>query len=140
MTQASSLEVALSFVAKINAHDVDGLVALMSPDHTFIDGLGTVTRGADPMRRAWETYLAWFPDYSIEVTQQLCRGDDVALFGKARGTYAVNGRLLPQNRWEVPAAWRAVIQNGHVSEWQVYCDNDLARRIMAANPASKSKG
>jgi ketosteroid isomerase-like protein len=139
MTQAKSQEVALSFVAKINAHDVEGLAALMSPDHAFIDGLGTVTRGADRMRRAWQGYFAWFPDYSIEVTQHFSRGGDIALFGTARGTFAVNGRLEEQDSWQVPAAWRAVIRDGRVTEWQVYCDNDRARKIMAGNSARESK-
>lgn len=140
MSQANSIKVALAFVAKVNAHDIEGLVALMSPDHVFIDGLGTTMRGPDQMRGAWEVYLAWFPDYSIEVTHQFSRENDVALFGKARGTYAVNGKLPRENFWEVPAAWRAVIRNGRVAEWQVYCDNDPARKIMAANSLRKTGG
>ena len=133
MRDTSPVEVALAFVAKINAHDVDGLVALMTPDHVFIDALGATTRGAEPMRAGWKTYLAWFPDYAIEVTEQFSHGDAVALFGKARGTYAVNGKLPRENFWEIPAAWRACIRNGRVAEWQVYCDNDPARKTMAAN-------
>jgi len=133
MNETNSVDVALAFVAKINAHDVDGLVALMTPDHVFIDGLGNVARGSDKMRSGWKAYLAWFPDYAVEITEQLARGDVVALFGKARGTYAVDGKLPRENFWEIPAAWRAVIRNGHVAEWQVYCDNDPARKIMAAH-------
>ncbi len=133
MTEAAAVEVALAFVAKINAHDVDGLVALMTPDHVFIDGLGNTMRGAEKMSTGWKAYLAWFPDYAIEVTQQFSHGDAVALFGKARGTYAVGGKLPRENTWEIPAAWRALVRDGRVAEWQVYCDNDPARKIMAAN-------
>jgi ketosteroid isomerase-like protein len=133
MTQATSVDVALAFVAKINAHDVDGLVALMTPDHVFIDGLGNAVRGSEKMRAGWRAYLQWFPDYAVEITEQLTRRDVVALFGKARGTYAVDGKLPRANFWEIPAAWRAVIRNGQVAEWQVYCDNDPARKIMAAH-------
>jgi ketosteroid isomerase-like protein len=130
----SPVDVALAFVARINAHDIDGLVGLMTPDHIFIDALGTTARGAERMRAAWKTYLAWFPDYAVEVTEQFSHGDIVALFGKARGTYAVEGNLRRENFWEIPAAWRALIKNGRVAEWQVYCDNDPARKVMAANP------
>ncbi len=139
MSDMTAIDVALAFVAKINAHDVGALVALMTPDHVFIDALGSTIRGAEQMRAGWKTYLAWFPDYAIEITEQFSRGDVVALLGKARGTYAVNGTLPRRNFWEIPAAWRAVIRNGHVAEWQVYCDNDPARKIMAANvpPAKK---
>jgi hypothetical protein len=104
VSEAGAIEVALDFVAKINAHDVDAIVALMSPDHVFIDGLGATFRGAEQMRAGWKFYLGMFPDYAIEVTSQFDRGDSVALFGKARGTFAVNGKLsrewpqtLPQN-------------------------------------------
>jgi len=133
VTDNAAVEAALAFVAKINAHDVEGLVALMTPDHVFIDALGKTVRGAEQMRAGWKAYLSWFPDYAIEVTEQFSRGDAVALFGKARGTYAVSGRLARENSWEIPAAWRAVIENSRVAEWQVYCDNDPARKIMAAN-------
>jgi ketosteroid isomerase-like protein len=137
VSEANAIEVALDFVAKINAHDVDAIVALMSPDHVFIDGLGTSFRGAEQMRAGWKGYFAWFPDYAIEVTSQFSRGDSVALFGKARGTYAVNGKLARENFWEIPAAWRGVVKDGRVAEWQVYCDNEPVRKIMAANASAK---
>lgn len=133
----TGLDVALAFVAKINAHDVAGIVSLMTPDHVFIDGLGTSFRGADSMRAGWKAYLQWFPDYAVEVTEQFSRGDVVALFGKARGTYATNGELPRENSWEIPAAWRATIRQDRVAEWQVYCDNDPARKIMAASQRTK---
>jgi ketosteroid isomerase-like protein len=139
VSEAGAIEVALDFVAKINAHDVDAIVALMSPDHVFIDGLGATFRGAEQMRAGWKFYLGMFPDYAIEVTSQFGRGDSVALFGKARGTFAVNGKLARENFWEIPAAWRAVVKNGRVAEWQVYCDNEPVRKIMAANTPAKSQ-
>jgi ketosteroid isomerase-like protein len=140
LNQPDSVEVVLDFVAKINAHDVGGIIALMSPDHLFVDGLGATFRGVDQMRAGWKSYFAWFPDYAIEITEQFSRGDTVGLFGKARGTYAVNGKLERENSWEVPAAWRAMVRNGRVAEWQVYCDNDPVRKIMAANPRAKPAG
>jgi ketosteroid isomerase-like protein len=137
MNQQSSVDVALAFVAKINSHDVDGIVELMTPDHVFVDGLGTTFRGAEKMRQGWMGYFALFPDYTIEVTDEFSRGDVVAMFGKALGTLAVNGKLPRENSWEIPAAWRAVVKQGRVAEWRVYCDNDPARKIMAANAPPK---
>jgi SnoaL-like domain len=137
MSETAVIEVALAFVAQINAHDVDGIVGLMTPDHVFIDGLGSTFRGAETMRGGWKAYLGWFPDYAVEVREQFSRENAVALFGKARGTYAMNGTLRRENFWEIPAAWRALISNGRVAEWQVYCDNDPARKIMAANQPRK---
>jgi len=135
MNQQNAADVAMAFVTKINEHDVDGLVALMTPDHVFVDALNATFRGADQMRQGWKGYFAMFPDYAIEVIDELDRGNLVAMFGKARGTFAVNGLLPRENFWEIPAAWKAVVKDGLVAEWRVYCDNDPARKIMAANPA-----
>ena len=139
MSQPSSADVAMAFVAKINAHDVDGLVALMTPDHLFVDALDHSFRGAEQMRQGWKFYFSMFPDYAIEVTDEFSHGDLVAMFGKARGTLAVSGKLPRENFWEIPAAWKAVVKGGRVAEWRVYCDNDPARKIMAADaPAANA--
>jgi ketosteroid isomerase-like protein len=137
MNQPSSADVAMAFVAKINAHDVDGLLALMTPNHVFVDALNNSFRGAEQMRQGWKFYFGMFPDYAIEVTDEFDRDDLVAMFGKARGTFAVNGKLPRENFWEIPAAWKAVVKEGRVAEWRVYCDNDPARKIMTANSPAK---
>jgi hypothetical protein len=137
MDPSDALAVAMSFVSRINDHDVAGLVALMMLDHTFVDGLGNVFSGREKMRQGWTAYFQWFPDYGIEVTEGFSRGNEVALFGKARGTFAVNGNLPKENFWEIPAAWKVVVKDGLIAEWRVYGDNDPARKIMAANTQPK---
>jgi hypothetical protein len=135
MNLGSAVDVAMAFVARINEHDVDGLVALMTLDHVFTDALNNTFQGAEKMRQGWKGYFAMFPDYAIEVRDELERGKVIAMFGTARGTFAVNGVLPRENFWEIPAAWKAVVEDGRVAEWRVYCDNEPARKIMAANPA-----
>jgi hypothetical protein len=40
-----------------------------------------------------------------------------------------------ENHWNAPAAWRAVVRDGLIAEWQVYADNQSARKIMGVqNP------
>jgi hypothetical protein len=86
--------------------------------------------------------------------------DVVVMLGKARGTYchpcdedlspgtptncpdegslprSPNARdrghpeLKMENRWETPAAWRAVVEGGLVAEWRVYADNEPMRELM----------
>jgi len=53
------------------------------------------------------------------------------MVGRAEGTYAVEGNLLTENRWQAPAAWRALIREGLVAEWRVYADNEPIRQLMA---------
>ena len=126
----SPVDVALAFVDRINCHDVAGLVALMAEDHRFVDGLGQELRGREQMEQGWRGYFAWFPDYSIRVDNALSDGNVVVLLGMAQGTYATNRNAPPENHWEIPAAWKAVIQNERVAEWRVYADNEPVWKVM----------
>jgi len=125
-----AVAVALEFVNRINRHDVGGLAAIMSEDHRFIDSLGQAVDGRERMEKGWLTYFDWFPDYRIKVDEILSNGNVVALFGTAEGTFAVNGKLVAENHWKIPAAWKAVIRGEQVSEWSVYADNEPVWKVM----------
>jgi ketosteroid isomerase-like protein len=135
MQNQEPIEVVLSFLDRINAHDVGGICSLMTPDHTFIDGLGNKFTGVANLRKGWASYFSWFPDYAISHEEILGNGQIVLLTGSARGTYAAGSKLPKENHWETPAAWKAVVRNGQIAEWHVYADNQPARRIMGeSNP------
>jgi len=123
-------QVAFEFVDCINRHDVSGLVGLMTEDHRFVDGLGQIVSGREAMAKGWAGYFAWFPDYAIQLEQILAEADQVAVFGNALGTYAVNGKLLTENHWQIPAAWKAVVRDGQVAEWRVFADNEPVWKIL----------
>jgi uncharacterized protein (TIGR02246 family) len=126
----SANDVALAFVEQINRRDASGLAALMTEDHRFVDGLGQEVRGRKQMEQGWRAYFAWFPDYSIQVDDAFSNENVVALFGTARGTYAVKGQLQAETHWEIPAAWKAVVRGERVCEWRVYADNEPVWKIM----------
>ncbi len=126
-------KIILSFVEKINQHDPKGIVTLMTEDHLFIDSAGNRVQGKEKMLSAWQGYFQMMPDYHIEVEKIFDSKGEVVLLGTARGTYAVEGKLLKENQWEIPAAWRGVVQNGLVKEWQVYADNSPVWEIMERN-------
>ena len=127
-----SVATVLRFIEAINAHDVNALCDLMTEDHSFVDSQGKTERSREHMRNAWRGYLDMFPDYSISVDQTLVDSDTVVVLGRAEGTYCTDGRLIDENHWKIPAAWRAKVHNGLVSEWQVYADNELVFRIIDA--------
>lgn len=129
--------VAHDFVARISRHDVASLMGLMTPDHRLIDPGGAVVSGLERLRTAWQSYFDMIPDYWITVEETLAHDDTVMLVGRAGGTYAPDGRLLPAHRWQVPAAWRAVVRDGRVAEWQVYADNEPLRIIMAGEQRTR---
>lgn len=130
MSVENSVAIVRAFVEKINAHEVAGLCALMAEEHIFVDSLGTTIQGRETMRTGWTGYFNWFPDYQISVTDILVRDHFVGLFGVARGTYNAGGKLLEENKWEIPAAWRAAVKDGLIAEWRVYADNSRVLRIM----------
>jgi len=129
---STARETALRFVEAINRHDVDGLLDLMTDSHRFVDSVGRCIAGKPDLRESWKGYFALFPDYRITLVHMADAGDVVGLFGFASGTYAVNGELQSENRWEIPAAWLATVEEGQVVSWQVYADNDPVRRIVPA--------
>ena len=136
--ELSSLEVAELFVQRINSQDLDGLAALMSSGHRFIDSLGVAFSGREAMKDGWRHYFRMAPDYRIEVTESLCEGDVVVLLGVASGTYTSDGTLDPENAWRTPAAWRARIVTGQIAEWQVYADNEPIRKCIARVAAKET--
>lgn len=122
ISEMEMVQITRSFVDAINAHDVAAIVALTTPDHRFIDSLGN-TLPADKLRDGWQGYFGMVPDYRITVTRYVPDGATVLAYGTAAGTFA-------QTPWSTPAAWRAVIRDGKLAEWQVYADNEPIREIM----------
>ena len=132
-------KVTKAFIAKINAHTPGGLYELMTEDHIFIDGGGDVTKGRKAMRKAWQTYFSMMPDYSIIAEHILAEKNIVGIFGKASGTYTSDGKLKPENKWQVPAAWLAIIRDDKVAHWQVYTDSDSVSKIVAREQEHSTK-
>src|SRR5262245_13844418 len=106
------IEISRRFVEHINAHDLDGMVALLAPDHRLIDSLGAELHGRDRLREGWRQYFAMVPDYHIEISRSFSDGAEVVLLGIARGTYTADGTLQSSNAWSTPAACRALIRDG----------------------------
>lgn len=134
----SSIQVVKLFMAKISTQDIDGLADLMTENHTFKDGLGTTVSGREVMRKGWCEYFAMVPDYWVKAETYFVDGSAVGIFGTAGGTYSHDGTLKPENRWQVPAAWFAVVEGAKIAEWRVYADNEPIRQIMEREGTDKN--
>jgi len=130
MESRKPTEVVLQFIERVNTADVVAMCDLMTEDHVFIDGLGNRVQGREKLRAGWKSYFAWFPDYRISHEEIFEEREVVAVFGSASATYAVNGTLPKENHWEIPAAWKAIVRDGQIAEWRVYCDNQPARKLL----------
>jgi ketosteroid isomerase-like protein len=120
-----------AFVRALNRQDVEGLVVLMSPGHRFVDSLGNVVEGREKMRAGWAGYFKMVPDYTLAIEETLASGSVVLLLGVAQGTYTKTGKLNPENHWHTPIALRAFVEDGLITEWRVYADNEPIRKLMA---------
>ena len=75
------------------------------------------------MEAGWRGYFAMCPDYWIRADHVLADAGAVLLAGEAGGT--IDGQS-----WRTPAAWKAVIDDRRVVEWQVFADNRPVYEIL----------
>jgi uncharacterized protein (TIGR02246 family) len=107
--------VALAFIDRINARDLDGLTELLTEDHLFIDYRGNEERGRDLIREGWAGYFNAYPDYRIHVDEVLTSGDGVAIRGRTTGSH------VPADvEADEVVVWTADIDHGKVAEWRIY--------------------
>jgi ketosteroid isomerase-like protein len=132
---SNEIDIVKAFVAAINSGDVSQLTSFMTEDHTFVDSGGGVGTGRDNMRNGWSQYFCMFPDFKIEIQNILQDKDLVAVFGSASGTYNGKRGLVPENSIEMPAAWKAIVENDKIRHWQVYTDWTEGSRIIGEDEA-----
>jgi len=133
---SDEISVVKAFIAAINRRDPAELSDLMTDDHTFVDSGGGIQTGRAAMTAGWKEYFRMFPDYEIRAEYFLGEGALVAVFGSAGGTYKGKRGLVPENRIQMPAAWKAVVSNGKIKFWQVYTDWAEGWKIIEADRAS----
>lgn len=126
-------ETVLGFVERINAHDVDGILDLMSDDYRFINSAGDTFRGRAFMRATWRAHFAQYPDFQIKVERVIADEDGVAVFGVAQGTLTRDGQILEENHWEIPSAFLGVARDGKMTHWQVFSDASIVFDLIKAN-------
>jgi ketosteroid isomerase-like protein len=119
----NSAEIFKQWLAAINGHDVSALAALMAADFVFVDSLGNRMAGAKSMEAGWQGYFAMCPDYWIRADYAMADGETMLIAGEAGGT-------IDGESWGIPAAWRVVIRDGSVVEWQVFSDNKPVYEIL----------
>jgi hypothetical protein len=70
------------------------------------------------------------------VTDLFVDDKTVAIVGYASATYQGIKTSDNKNFWKLPAAWKAIAENGKIRLWQVICDSKIPFDIM--NNAGKS--
>jgi ketosteroid isomerase-like protein len=101
--------VALRFNEKINQRYLDGLVELMTDDHTFIDNSGDTDKN---MKEGWRQFFEKYPDYRNIFTSVTVKDNVVVMVGYST--------CSNEPRLNGPSMWTAKVRGGLVSEWRVY--------------------
>ncbi|MFC4063427.1 DUF4240 domain-containing protein [Actinoplanes subglobosus] len=100
----------IAFKDRINHRDLDGLVALMSDDHTLIDASGTTVTGKAACTEAWRTFFATYPDYRNRFHSVTADDGVVTADGRSEcGTPDLAG----------PGRWTATVHLDKITRWQM---------------------
>ena len=128
-------ETVLAFIDRINQHDVEGIVGMLSEDYHFVNSAGDRFAGRPFMRETWQSQFSLHPDFNIRVQRIIADDDGVAVFGWSEGTYAPDGVMRDENRWEVPAAFLGIAHEGQITHWQVFSDASIVFDLMKSRNA-----
>ena len=125
-----------SFNNAINEGNVELLSSLMTEDHTFVDASGVAHSGVKEMTDGWADFFQTFPDYKNSFENILQDGNLVVAVGTAYGTYNGNRGLVPANKIQWSAAWKAIVENDKIKLWQVYADWTEGMKIIEEDQKS----
>ena len=135
MNSKGPADVALEFVERINAGDLEGLTALMTEDHTFVDLAGDIERGREVMREGWAGYFSAFPEYTIHVSRVAALGNVVIIIGGTTGS-----QIPPEIEARESVIWAARIEDGLVAEWHiVYADTEKVKEFLGWDPGQENE-
>ncbi len=112
----------------INARDIEGLSAMMTDDHTFIDSAHQQVVGKIDCIHAWQEFFEAFPDYQNHFEHVSANAELVVITGRSS---------CSDTRLDGPALWSAKVRNDHVSEWRVFEDNVLNRKLLGLPDACR---
>lgn len=125
----------LAYVDAINAHDVNGIINLMSENFSYTNSAGDTVHGRAYMRQEWRKYFDTYPDFEIHVERVIADENGVAVFGSAEGTYATADSDPDANHWHVRAAYLGLTQGGKITVWQSFSDNSIVFDIISEHQA-----
>jgi hypothetical protein len=113
------IKIVKAFNDCINNQDIDGLAALMSEDHVFVDRDGSSHGPKSHMVKGWKHFFEMFPLYKNTFTEIKAKENHVFVLG-----YAYWSEKEPYD----PVIWTAKRENNLIAEWRIYEDSAENRK------------
>lgn len=126
MNKDEQKAIVLQFNEYINKQSIDGLAALMTYNHTFIDSDNNILHGKEKMLEAWRRFFGLFPDYRNVFENLESRNGFVVITGYS---------ICSDKRLDGPALWTARIKDNKVAEWRFYYDTPENRKQLGLDKA-----
>jgi 3-methyladenine DNA glycosylase AlkD len=128
-----AVQVALTFVDKINQGDSQGVIALLAPDTTYVDLEGNIERGKEILADCWQGYLSSHFKYQIYIHRIFEIKNGVVLIGHTTGSHL----KFPEDKefHEEGRIWLFGIKDGLIESLQLYQDtveNELTLELKGA--------
>lgn len=120
----------VKFNERINDRDLNGLAALMTDDHTFIDTAGQAICGKSKCLEAWRGFFSSFPDYRNVFASLTVEDDSVVVAGHS---------ICSDIRLDGPALWVAKVRADKLAEWRVYKDTPANRSTLGITSGAASR-
>jgi ketosteroid isomerase-like protein len=116
--------VAMNFVERINAGDVDGLATLMAEDYVLTVFDEDPQRGREAGIAGWRGYCAAFPNYIIYPSRVAAAGERVALLGSTTGSHL---GLPDDEERALTLIWVTEVRQGLIAAWTLIEDTPKTR-------------
>lgn len=104
----------------ITMKDIDGLSALLSDDHVFIDRDGNRIEGKGQMILAWKKFFEMFPQYRNTFVEVKSMGEVIVIRGFA---------YWNSDNTHDSVIWTARLSGGRIKEWRIYSDAEDVRKL-----------
>ena len=127
MGTATNTEVIEQFVAAHRAHDLDGLVSLLTDDVTIQSAAGAdmpPAKGRDEARQHWQVLYNSFPDMRMDLVDVVADGD--TLFAELSHGGTMEGPMGPRQptgqSYRLTGAFRFDFADGKIQSILSYWD------------------
>ena len=125
MNPENPVDLAITYIERINRRDFPGLADMMSPDHRMVSATGEINAGRGESTEIIAEYTRKWPDFQIHISDIYLKGDSAVIIGRTTGSCADTPRGEEIRRRLI---YLIRAEGGCVVEFRYAMDDTLERR------------